>query len=272
MSVRSSVLWFLVSSVAAAAMLMVAPAADSRSSVTLSLNVNFSYAGLVTVTTPDGATVGTTAGTPTMIPAGFYSLQFLQPGCTDVPLFTLNGPGVHVEENLAGGEEISDSGDANFQPNSTYTWKADSNPTVVHTFVTSSEVLGTPPPPAGAIIGAIDPYTGKVKTSTGNDDLVGSELTAFRGKLTAGVTSAGALTLSFKGKNATTLKAGRYTFTVADKSRRNGFVLKTPKHKSLTLTSSTYVGDKTISVNLVAGHWLFATGTGKKPHTLVIHS
>src|SRR5262245_60155275 len=59
---------------------LLAPGAGARKDANLSLNVNYTAAGLVTVTLPDGTPVGSTSGAPTVIPAGYYSLNLSGPG------------------------------------------------------------------------------------------------------------------------------------------------------------------------------------------------
>ena len=126
--------------------------AEGSHAESLSLNVSFDYSGNIAVTLPNGTPVGVTTGSPTVIPAGFYTISLTQPGCVDIPYFNLNGPGVSIADNLSGGEVTSSTDDADFLPNSTYTWDNDNNRAVVYTFVTSSQVLGTPPPPASAVL------------------------------------------------------------------------------------------------------------------------
>jgi hypothetical protein len=233
----------------------------------LTLNVSFSYTSTATVLLDDGTTVGSTSGSPTVIPAGFYSINFVQPGCTPVPVFTLNGPSVHIEEDLEGGELTTDSTDADFQPSSTYTWKVDSSPGVVHTFVTSSSVVGTPPPPAGAIIGSIDPYTGK-KATASNSSVVGSSVSL--GTVQGAVSAAGKLTLTMGGKRLGPLAAGLYTFAVVDQSKRSGVTLVTPRKVMVTITAPAFVGKRTVSLRLTSGRWLVKNGAGKTTGTIVV--
>ena len=79
---------FLVASVAAA-FVAVAPSAFaakarsthvSRGTVELTMNVIFDYQGDITVALADGTPVGTTSGSPTVIPAGYYSVILTGPG------------------------------------------------------------------------------------------------------------------------------------------------------------------------------------------------
>ena len=127
----------------AASLLVGVPAASAAN---LQLNVTFSATGQITLTLPDGTPVGVTSGTPTVIPAGFYTMNLIGPGgCSTLPYFDLRGPGNNILDNMDQGEEANKTDNATFLPNSTYTWRDDQNPSVVYTFVTDSEVLGSAP-------------------------------------------------------------------------------------------------------------------------------
>ena len=114
-------------------------------------------------------------------------------------------------------------------------------------------------------------------------DLVGSQVkadvTPVRGALSASVSPAGALKLVYKGKavgaNLGSLKGGRYTATVADASKKAGFVLQQLGKngvvvKSLTVTNVPFVGKRTATVSLEKGQWVFASGSGKKTFFVVV--
>ncbi len=129
-----------------AGLLFAAPAAQSQSSTALFLYVNFFANGDIAVTLPDGTPVGVTSGSPTVIPAGFYTVQMTGPGgCTNLPYFNLKGPGNNIIDSMDQGEEANKNVNANFLPNSTYTWWNAQNPGQVFTFVTNGQVLGTAP-------------------------------------------------------------------------------------------------------------------------------
>ena len=114
---------------------------QARRAADLSLTVSFSASGAVTVTLPDGTPVGSTSGAPTVIPAGYYTLNLFGPGeCINLPLFELAGPGVNIQDDMLGGEVERNTLFATFLPNTTYTWHTDRNALVVHTFRTSSDV------------------------------------------------------------------------------------------------------------------------------------
>src|SRR5262245_6217706 len=132
-------------------LLSLAPVGQAQRAANLSLTVNFTAAGVVTVTLPDGTPVGSTSGAPTVIPAGFYSLNLAGPGeCINLPLFQLSGPGVNIQDDMLGGEVEKNTLYATFLPNTTYTWHIDRSANVVHSFRTSSDVVGTQPAPTQA--------------------------------------------------------------------------------------------------------------------------
>jgi hypothetical protein len=248
--------------------LSLTPAAGARIASPLTLMVDYSYTGDITVTLPSGQPVGVKSGTPTVIPAGYYNVELTQPGCVDTATFILTGPGVSIFDNLQNGEVVTDAVAANLQPNSTYTWRSGAvNPPVIFTFQTSADVVGTPPPASG-------PAT-KGPTSTNpetNTSLVGSGASGakLQGTLAGSVSSAGTAALAFKGKSVTILKAGKYTFTVTDKSPGHGFVLRRASHPAMTLTGGAFVGRHKTTVTLTTGQWYFAASpNGKKSYFAV---
>jgi plastocyanin len=66
-------------------------------------------------------------------------------------------------------------------------------------------------------------------------------------------------TISLKkaGKKVTTLKAGKYTFVIADKASIHNFELDGPKGFEKTFTSVPFTGTKTITLTLKAGKYKF---------------
>ena len=251
--------------VLAAGLLALAPAASGRPAANLSLIVNFTPAGAVTVTLPDGTPVGTTSGAPTVIPAGFYTLVLNGPGdCINLPLFELRGPGVNINDDMLGGEVEVHNLYATFLPNTTYTWHLDRNEAIVYTFRTSAVVSGTAP--GTSTTGS---QTGSNPTPT-SQDIVGSAVAPFRGTLTAGVTAGGMLTLAYKGKSITTLKAGRYTVAVTDRSSSESFMLQKANREPVSLTGAAFIGKRSASVTLTAGKWLVMPHAGKTAYSIVV--
>lgn len=242
--------------VLAAALLAVAPVADGRQSVALTLDVTFFTNGQISVALPDGTPVGTTSGAPTVIPAGVYTISVLGPGnCAQLPLFDLSGPGVRIQDDMIGGEVVSEAHTTTFLPNSTYTWRTDNDSaSPIHTFATSSQVLGTAP---------VQTSTTPTSTTPLSQDIVGSGIVLSRGTIEGSISASGKLTLSYKGKSVKRLTAGRYTFKITDRSSSHGFMLERSA-KTLSLTAAAFVGKRTATVDLTAGSWLFVP-SGAKP-------
>jgi plastocyanin len=67
-------------------------------------------------------------------------------------------------------------------------------------------------------------------------------------------------TISLKnaqGKKVATLKHGSYTFVVADKSSIHNFTLNGPGAKNKTITGTSFVGAKTVTLTLKKGTYRF---------------
>jgi hypothetical protein len=245
----------------AALLLALAPGAQARMAANPVLDVNFFTNDTIAVTLADGTPVGTASGTPTTIPAGYYTLVLTGPGgCANVPYFELHGPGASVVDNMDEGELATATVNAYLAPNSTYTWKNDdSSPPVLYTFTTSAQVLGTPPPVAGA--SGISAATHGTATST---NPIGVAPVKMRGTLNGAVSAAGKLTVAFGGKSVAKLLPGRYKVVIVDRSASNGFMLFKNAHKKLSVSGVKYVGTHTVTVTLTSGRWYLLPTLGSK--------
>jgi hypothetical protein len=232
-----------------------APAVAARKATSPTIVVNFAVNGSVTVTL-NGSQLGTTSGTPTVIPGGYYSLLLNGPGnCINLPLFELSGPGVNVQDDMLGGEVETHSLPTYFTPNATYTWHLDSSQSTVYTFRTSTDVVGSP-----TALGSSSSKKGSGKATS--DNIVGSGIVPSRGILSGVVTPSGQVTVAYKGKSVKRLQAGRYTITVIDKSPSSGFVVKGMR-RTATVTGNAFVGKRSMSVNLTDGSWSFGPSATK---------
>jgi len=241
------------------------PVAQARSAANPVLRVQWNLDGTVGVSLADGTPVGTRTGAPTVIPAGYYTLLMFGPGgCSNIPYFTLKGPGENIVENMDGGELSTYQMNAYFSPNSTYSWHSDVDTTVVYTFSTNSSVVGSPPP----VVGPKGLSSSNHGTAVSENPL-GANAMTFQGTLAASVSPAGKVTLSFKGKNVSSLKAGSYKVAVVDSSSSNGLMLQKIK-RVLTVTGLKFVGKHTGKVNLTAGKWVVMPRTGQTSLTLVV--
>jgi plastocyanin len=63
------------------------------------------------------------------------------------------------------------------------------------------------------------------------------------------------ISLKMKGKTVKTLKAGKYTFKIADKSTIHNFALKGAMKK--TFTSVGFTGNKTVTITLKKGKYTY---------------
>ena len=85
---------------------------------------------------------------------------------------------------------------------------------------------------------------------------MGSGIVPFRGTLSGDVSTAGKLTLAFKGKTVGNLKSGRYKLTVLDETARAAFKLQKLGKQPVTLTGLTFVGRHTATLTLKPGQWI----------------
>jgi hypothetical protein len=135
---------------------------------------------------------------------------------------------------------------------------------VIATTATGSPVA--PPSPLGTA-------TGKGTAST---SVVGSALPrgtggTFRGALSAAVSPVGKLQLNYKGKSVATLKAGRYKLSVVDRSKARGFIVQEIHKAATTVGGGSFVGTRSVTINLTAGQWFFyANAGGQRTYFLVI--
>lgn len=63
------------------------------------------------------------------------------------------------------------------------------------------------------------------------------------------------ITVKKAGKRVTTLKPGKYTITVSDKSSAHNFVLTGPGIRNKTITGLGFRGSKTVTVTLKKGRY-----------------
>jgi hypothetical protein len=268
-STRANGLRALASLTFLAALLVLAPGAHARTTAHTppTLFVNFYSNGTISVSLDDGTPVGSTAGTPTSIPAGYYQIMFSGPGgCSALPNFDLTGPGTTVVTSMSEGGVSKQSNNANFLPSSTYTWTDDQFPGVVHTFTTTSQIVSTPP----ATNTSTTPNLVNKGKAVSSQDVVGSAIVPLRGTLTGTISASGRLTLAFKGKSVAHLKAGRYRITVVDRSSSTGLVLRKPSSKTLDVTGLGYMGTRSATVQFTKGTWRFGSSPGKTAYSIAV--
>ena len=261
--------WYvpMVRSAAAAALvtLALAAGASARTSALPTLFVNYTMNCNFSLSNDSGARISGP------IAPGDYQIQVLTPvvfalvdlsglhdmtACQSFVQWQLTGPGVTLSTTLQQGDEDAETLRATLQPSSTYTMVDNNQPSVARlTFSTSS---------SGSAGQVASPTTSSTsgKGST-QQDLIGSAANPFRGALDAIVYKSGKLSLTKNGKKVTSLKYGRYTFSVDDESAKNGFSIQVLNGKKQTITSPTYTGNHDVTVTLKAGRWFFFTPGAK---------
>jgi hypothetical protein len=209
------------------------------------------------VTNDAGAAVST-------IPPGTYQVVITTPdpygvfgqtdglaACKGFIQFRLNGPGVSVYTTLDYGDGTSEMYPATFQPGAVYTMQDDNNiPGTSRTISVATSGSATPTP------------TGGKGTAAGATDALAT--------LHGVVAANGKLSLRRNGKAVTSLKAGRYTFSVDDRSRRLGSRVQVLNGKSQTITSPGYVGWQQVTLTLGPGRWAFFAPGGQRTVFLVV--
>ena len=192
-----------------------------------------------------------------------------QASCGNVE-FQLTGPGVSISTDLTLGDASSEYETATFQPNATYRAVDNNHPnTGVTVFSTSSTPVSAVTAPSGTQTGSGT----KSGTGTGPTSAIGTTIKAapFRGTLTGLVSTAGVLSLTDKGKPVRSLQAGRYTFAVTDKSSKSAFTVQEVRANATTVTARSFVGKRSVTINLKAGQWFFyPTFVGKKSYFIVL--
>jgi hypothetical protein len=234
----------------------------SQAAVSQTIYAWFDVDGNLNVRYVDNSNVGST------VPPGTYQVILNNNTADDYAVdhkFHIFGPGVDYS-TPAGAVQTSFT--VTFQAGATYTVQDDLDPADHHQSFLASNSAGSPAPSGGTTTPAPAPApTGKKPTSS---DIVGSAVAPFRGTLSGAVSSAGKLTLSYKGKGVATLKAGKYTVAVVDRTSRLGFDLQRIRAVPIAVTSPSFVGKRTASVVLKAGQWWFFSPAGKKSYFIVV--
>ncbi len=223
------------------------------------------------ITTDSGAAAGSA------VPYGTYNVlvntifPFAAGGeasCTNVE-FQLTGPGVSLSTDLTLGDASSEYDTETFQANATYRAVDNNHPnTGGSVFSTSNTQVSAVTAPSGTQTGSGT----KSGTGTGKTSAIGTSIKSpLRGTLTGLVSTAGVLSLTEKGKPVKSLTAGRYTFAVTDKSRKSSFTVQEVRAGATTVTAASFVGKRSVTINLRAGQWFFYPSfVGKKSYFIVL--
>jgi hypothetical protein len=198
--------------------------------------------------------------TPVDFAGEYVSSSTDMTACRGFVQFQLTGPGVSLQTTLDDGDASYDQLTATFKASSTYAVQDNNQPAVARAVFTTL-ASGTPTAPQ------LPSPTSTTKTTltTGETSTVG-----FRGTLAATVSSGGALGLHRNGKAVTALKSGRWTVSVADRSRTAGFSLQPLHGRAQAITSGAFVGTSKRTIVLQPGRWFFFTAGGAKSAFFVL--
>ncbi len=270
----------LIGVLAVAAALVPAGSAVSRAAAVPTLYVAYAMNCTFTITDDDGRRVSSIA-------PGTYQVQVSSPvvfsavdltgindftACKSFVQFELTGPGVNLSTTLQDGDENHDVFTQTFQPSATYTAR-DLNQPLVARAVFSTSASGSPAAPSSP-----STSSGSSGKGTPSVDIVGSKAkktaktttVPFRGTLVGTLSATGKPTLTSKGKTVSTLKSGRYTFSITDRNPKGGFWVQQVQKNLVTLTGVAFVGKRTTKVDLKVGQWMFYTDRGKIHYFAVV--
>jgi hypothetical protein len=162
----------------------------------------------------------------------FVSDQTGLRACKGFVEFRLTGPGVNLTTTLDYGDSSGEILAATFKPGGSYTVQDDHN------------IAGTK-------------RTFTVARS-------GSVTVALRGVLTATVSAKGELALTRNDKAVSSLKQGKWTLSVRDDSKTNGFTLQQLAKSPVAVTDGAFYGFRDVTIILKPGQWSFYSPGGKK--------
>jgi hypothetical protein len=222
------------------------------------------------LTFDDGSDIGNQARTPPTIPAGTYTLRVTDDALTHN--FHLGGPGVDV------GTTIGGTGTPSFtitlQPGANYRFQCDDHPDFMYGEFNTAGAGSGGTTSGGSSSGGSSSGGSTTGGSTGGATGSGSGTssntggssgsTALRGTFIGRVNPAGKLALTYGGIPVVKVKAGRYRFTVADKTPARSFVVQAKGRAATTVSGVAFVGTHSVTVNLTPGQWSFYSSAGSK--------
>jgi hypothetical protein len=227
--------------------------------------------------------VGDNGAPITVIPPGRYQVLVTSPipfgeidlsGAADPNLacghslsFRLTGPGVSLHTTLEDGDGTGEQFQAMFQVGS-YVAQEDRRPTLRTVITVASGAASTALTPSG---GSGTTQSGGSGTPTQSQPSKTTPVSTagLRGTLNGNVSTSGKLTLLFKGKKVSSLKAGRYKVTVLDETGRTGFLIQRLGKHAVKVTGPAFLGRHTVTLTLNAGQWFFYSSPGKKSYFVV---
>jgi hypothetical protein len=203
---------------------------------------------------------GSAVGAGATVPAGSYTILVDDADYT-TPRFVMTGPGVSINSDLnstgMGIDRPATFGPFTLQPNATYTAR-DANMGASLTFGTGASSGGSTSGGGSTSVGG-STSGGGTSSSGGSSSASGSAAAKRLGTLTGSISAAGKAALSFGGKPVKSLKAGLYTLSIADHSKKAGFVVQKLGFPAMKESGAATVGSHTVRLTLSPGKWFFTT-------------
>jgi hypothetical protein len=256
--------------------LIAQPATGARAD-TPQLNAKFNANLTFSMSTQDGAPLGSPSPPGRTIPAGYYAVNVDDTAEIGYMTFLLQGPGVSLRTTNDEGASASLTYYVTLQPGSTYSFGDAVNPNLPLEYFSTSGAVGstqgsatTSSPSGGQTQSNTDSPVGKTAAKTKTVTGASTTSSVFRGDLQATVSKTGHVTFKLNGKPVTSLTYGRYKVTVADGSPKNGFIVQEAGLDPVTVSGVSYVGKRSATVQFSVGQWLYyPTVIGKKTYFLV---
>jgi hypothetical protein len=252
--------------------LLAASASGAASSMPITLE--YTSGGVLLVITADGTTIRTSSAPGAVISPGAYQVIINNDvsDTTDIQhQFRLQGPGVSLQTDMAAGDNRTELYDVTLAPSSTYTFSDDRQPSLAHVVFSTASSASAAGSSGSSSHGS---SAGSSSGTSKNSDIAGSGVKAaapFRGKLAASVGAAGKVTLTAGGARVLKLRSGRYSITVVDRTSKGGFTLQEIRKPAIALTGPSFIGTRTVTVNLTAGQWMFYSSPGNKSYFTAIN-
>ncbi len=165
--------------------------------------------------------------------------------------FHLEGAGVNMATGIETISEVDwtvDFGDGY------YTYHCDMHPSLSATF-SSGNAPALPPPAPAAPVALIPVPSVTSAPSTPSIALPSVARSSVAGTLKVTLGANDALTVTKSGKKLAKLSSGTYNVVVSDKSAKRDLTLRRIGGGTTLLTSKSFTGTKTVSIDLTSGQW-----------------
>jgi hypothetical protein len=241
-STRSRIVVVVALAILAASVLSRFTTANSHAEFIGNLNASVGPGFEILLKTGDGTVVSSVA-------AGTYGIH-VNDSATNHN-FHLEGGGVNMATGISDIQEVDwtvDFGDGY------YTYHCDMHPSLTGTFA-AGNAPALPPPPAPSPVTLIPVPPVSTASTTPKIALPPIAKAKVTGTLKVTLGAKDALTVTKNGKAVAKLASGTYNVSVSDTSAKRDLALRRIGGSTTVLTSRSFTGTKTMSVELTSGQW-----------------